>query len=559
MRFRLALLILGALSPALPQNPVYSRLPAAAAPPARIDGALAYDPQSRRIWMFGGDTGGPANDLWYYSLADRTWRQVDAPNPPPARFGHTLIFDAPRRRLVVFGGQAIGFFNDTWTLDVDTPAWTRLQATGPGARYGHSGVFDSARGRMLISHGFTSAGRFDDTWALDLASGAWRDVSPTARPLRRCLHHAVYDPQGDQMLLYGGCASGTPVPNNCPLGDLWSFDIASGRWREIAQQPRPAGRQWYGMAFDVGRRRLVIQGGSGRSDTWEFDPAAGTWQQAMPAGETPGSIDRHEGAYVPELGGVVFFGGSSGGTRRSDLWLYGPPLSAEPSGSPAIAEDGILGAFSSRILPLAPGKLVSIFGRGLGPEAPVTSGFDASGRLPLNTAGVSVTVGGLPAPILFAWMNQVNIQVPYEASPGPAEVRVSYRGAAGNTLRTSVQPTSPELFPRSLHLDASLVSRDQPAEPGEILIFYATGQGATTPPSATGAIAVDVFPDPAAPVRLLIGGAEAEILFKGQTPGTAGTMQINARVPLGTRSGAAPVVLEVGAVRSQDGVVADIR
>jgi hypothetical protein len=114
----------------------------------------------------------------------------------------------------------------------------------------------------VIFHGFTSEqGRFDDTWAFDLATNSWRDISPAcARPLRRCLHHAVNVPQSDQMLLYGGCSSGF---GPCPQGDLWSFELANGQWKEITSNPRPAPRQRHGMVFDDNRGKLVLFGGVG--------------------------------------------------------------------------------------------------------------------------------------------------------------------------------------------------------------------------------------------------------------------------------------------------------
>src|SRR5258707_2423447 len=144
-----------------------------------------------------------------------------------------------------------GFFGDAWAFDIQTNRWAQLggNSSGPMPRYGLSAVYDAKRDRIVLSHGFTSEqGRFDDTWAFELASNSWRDISAAgARPLRRCLHHAVYVPQSDQMLLYGGCSSGF---GPCPQGDLWSFDLAKNQWTEITSNPRPAPRQLYGMVFD---------------------------------------------------------------------------------------------------------------------------------------------------------------------------------------------------------------------------------------------------------------------------------------------------------------------
>jgi hypothetical protein len=230
-------------------------------PSPRFDGAVAYDPVSRQVFLFGGEDTAPRNDLWAYSLAQRRWSEIQVSGSlPPARFGHTLVFDPVRRRLVVFGGQAGGFFSDVWAFDIASGSWRQLSAddAGPSRRYGHSAISETARDRMVISHGFTNAGRFDDTWAFDFAANSWRDISPSGtRPLRRCLHHAAYDAEHGQMYLYGGCSSGF---GPCPQGDLWSFDLALNRWTERTPQSSPPPREHYGMAFDDVRGKLLVFG-----------------------------------------------------------------------------------------------------------------------------------------------------------------------------------------------------------------------------------------------------------------------------------------------------------
>jgi len=553
------------------QPPAFSKLVVngQAAPEARIDGVVAYDIPGKQIFLFGGDGTNTLNDLWSYSLSTGQWKSMEVQGQPPApRLGHTMVFDSKRRRLVVFGGQSAGFFNDTWAFDIAASRWNQLDAgsnpvkpeaaLAPPKRYGHSAVYDSRRDRMIVSHGFTDAGRFDDTWAYDFTAGGWIDLNPRNRPLRRCLHHAVYDPPNDQMLLYGGCASGTPFPNNCPLGDLWAFNLASHTWTEITGNPRPQGRQWYGTGFDTLRNRMVVFGGSGPgdlNDTWEYDPAVRRWEQARPPGDVPSPRNRHQATFVDDLGGVVFFGGRARGSKASELWLYGRPYTAPAVAAgpnPVISDNGVTGVFSGRSDPLSPGKIVTIFGD-FGPERPVTTSFAADTlRLPTEAGELYVLFNGIRAPLLHVQGSQVNTQAPYElAGVSEATVQVAYQGRLSAVQRVAVRPTSPDVFPNALHADGTLVTTDRPAEDNEVLIFFATGHGITVPASVTGAAARDMLAEPASPVRLLIGGREAEILFRGQAPGTAGLIQVNARMPAGL-SGMATAALEIGGVRSQE-------
>jgi uncharacterized protein (TIGR03437 family) len=531
------------------------------APSGRIDGPLAYDAAGRLLLLFGGQDNASRNDLWAFSLETQRWTELNpAGNRPPARFGHTTIFDPVRRRLVVFGGQAGGFFSDVWAYDVAGNAWQQLAPdnAGPSRRYGHSAIYDSARDRMVISHGFTDAGRFDDTWAFDLASGRWQNLSPSGtRPLRRCLHHAVYDARNQQMLLFGGCASGN---GPCPLDDLWAFDLTRNQWTQRSSTPRPAARQWYAMAFDSRRQRLVLFGGSGGrgslNDTWEYDPAADAWAQLSPRGETPAARSRHEAAFVSETGATFFFGG------RTDVGLTNELLALEPpaAGRPQFTAGSVINAFGGQTGAVAPGEIVSIFGSRLGPAAGVAGAFDpATERLPTRLGGVSVRFNLTAAPIYFARADQLNVQVPYElAGLSETTLTVNFDGGAASA-RLPVVAVRPGLYPRVFNQDGSVNSPENPAAPGSVVVLFGTGQGVTDPPSPTGAFPRDGFPVPAAPAAVRIGGREAELLFRGQAPGTAGVIQLNVRIPDGASGAALPVVWSVGEAGSQAGVTVAVR
>ncbi len=546
MRLHILLSIVGAACAAA-QPLAFTRLPASgAAPSARVDGTIAYDGPSRRVYMFGGLDNAARNDLWFYSLAQRRWEEVQAGGAKPAaRFGHTLLHDAARRRLILFGGQASGFFSDVWAFGLDSGAWQQLAGNeaGPSDRYGHSAILDEARGRMVISHGFTDAGRFDDTWAFDLASNRWSNITPSGtRPLKRCLHHAVYDPANSQMLLYGGCASGF---GPCPLGDLWSFDLNTNRWTERTPSPRPPARQHFGISFDRVRSRLLLYGGSGGgtlNDTWAWDPAANSWQQPAVDGAPPVGRSRHESTYAADRGTTFFFGGSTSAGYSNELWMLGT-------------------GFMPAQQVVAPGELLELYGSNLGPVNGVAFAFDTlTGKLPTSGPGVDVTVNGVPAPLYYVHADQINLQVPYEiAGAAEAVVQVRVNGQPREPLRFPVVAANPRLYPVVLNQDGGVNSADNPAAPGSVIVLFATGQGLTQPPSVSGARPAEgIYPEPALATSLTIGGQAAQLLFRGQAPGTAGVMQINAVVPSGIAS-TATIVLTLGTVESSPGLNVYIR
>lgn len=535
--------------------------PSGVAPSPRIDAPVAYDPPGRQLFMFGGlDASGDRDDLWAYSVDNQQWTQINAsglaPNP---RHGHTVTFDPVRRRVVVIAGQGAGFFGDAWAYDVQANTWSQLSgnSSGPDPRYGHSGIYDPNRDRVVISHGFTSAGRFDDTWALDLKSNSWRDISPSgSRPLRRCLHHAVYVPQSDQMLLYGGCSSGY---GPCPQGDLWSFDLSRNQWTQIATLLSPAPRQRYGMVFDDNRKKLVLFGGLGGpalNDTWEYDPASTAWTQITPGGDAGAPRYRQEAAFASDLGTAFFFGGQTT-DYTNDLLLLSIPSSVGPQ----IAAGGIEDAFSGAGGSFAPGEIVAIYGSALGPATGLGSAFDpATTTLPTTSGGVSVAVNGVPAPMYYVSAGQVNVQIPYEVNgQQQASLAVSYNGMASAAQSIKIAASAPRLYPSIFNQDGSVNSPDNPASSASIVTLFATGYGITSPPSSTGKAAVVPYPQPVGPVRVSISGQDAEILFAGSAPETAGVIQVNVRLPFGTGGNTTEVLLRVGDATSQNGVRVAVR
>ena len=333
LRIALLIPILAGLITSLPEivtaqaeSPAWSGI-AASGPAARWDHTLAADPASGRLVLFGGrdGNGAPFGDTWVYTAADGAWTAVEGSAPSP-RFGQGVTVDAAGRALYLFGGQADGatFFNDTWRFDLDALTWSEIP-TGdvrPAPRYGTSAVL-TGDGAILVSHGFTFEGRFDDTWSLDPATGTWTDVSPAAetRPLRRCLHEAVWDAAGQRMLLYGGCSSGF---GPCPQGDLWAFDPTARTWTELTPTAGPAARSNPALIRDdaSGVVRLVdgLTEAGYAADLWtlELTGDAPVWSETAQASVAPEPRASHDAAILD--GDVYLFGGYGNGGPLADFW-----------------------------------------------------------------------------------------------------------------------------------------------------------------------------------------------------------------------------------------------
>jgi uncharacterized protein (TIGR03437 family) len=86
-------------------------------------------------------------------------------------------------------------------------------------------------------------------------------------------------------------------------------------------------------------------------------------------------------------------------------------------------------------------------------------------------------------------------------------------------------------------------------------VLFGTGGGQTNPAGRDGRLAVAPFGTFPAPISVEIDGKTAEVLYQGAAPSLIeGVFQLNVRIPLDARSGAAvPILLRQGNASSERG------
>ena len=134
---------------------------------------------------------------------------------------------------------------------------------------------------------------------------------------------------------------------------------------------------------------------------------------------------------------------------------------------------------------LARGELIAIYGSNL--TNGVTLGSLPPGA-PTTLSGTQVSIGGLPAPILFISPTQVNVQVPFEIPVGVPSVNVAVTSGASTSTPFLMGVVTSDLGMFSLQGGAPVSANTAVVNvsPGVAIVIMATGLGFITPAVASG-------------------------------------------------------------------------
>jgi len=243
------------------------------APPGLVGAAMVYDSARGRSVLFGGGltAGAAPPNTWEWDGTAWTLRSLAA--SPPSRLWHAMAFDAARGVTVLFGGSGGGLdLGDTWVFD--GTSWSQLTpATSPSPRFGHAMAFDSVRKRVVLFGGRSNGVRQADTWEWDGSN--WTQISTSSAPSARFWHSMAFDSQLGKTRIFGG--DHVAAFSLGPVNDTWEWDGAS--WTQDVTSSAPSPRAGQSMAFDSGRGRSIVFGGTDESfpgvfynDTWELVP-----------------------------------------------------------------------------------------------------------------------------------------------------------------------------------------------------------------------------------------------------------------------------------------------
>ena len=263
------------------------------------------------------------------------------------------------------------------------------------------------------------------------------------------------------------------------------------------------------------------------------------------------SINFGSGVRNEDTGTLYFTAGIGGGPNNGPLESHGLLGSIQAPAS--FLTTGVVNGASFLAGPIAPNTWTTIKGSGLSTTNAI---WQVPGNtLPTTVNGVSVTVNGEPAPLSFVISMQINFLVPADIQPGTTvKIQVTNNGLPGATVSAPVTPLAPAFFIigtnsangngyiAATHADGSLIApagffktaTTTGAKPGETIVMYGTGFGATTPAIPNGQVVTAPLMLPVTPT-VVIDGYPAMVQFAGLTG--VGLYQFNVVVPAGVATG----------------------
>ena len=381
---------------------------------------------------------------------------------------------------------------------------------------------------------------------------------------------APQDQFGVSLSLSGGTAVIGAFDKNGYQGAAYVFVATAGVWSQQQELTASDGvaQDEFGFSVSVSQDTAVI--GAFRKTVnalyqgaaYAFVRSGGVWsQQKLTASD--GGWDDWFGYSVSVDGDTMMIGALGNDGTQGAAYAF-------TVAQPAITGVSVSGGAAN----IAQNAWVEIYGSNLTP-ASVGAGLTwsnassfASGQMPTELDGVSVTVNGKPAYISFISPTQVNVLTPLDSTTGPVAVQVNNGTATSAAYTANLQMASPGFlrFSDGIHVAAEHAGYTllgpasmsvpgytfTPATPGETILLFGNGFGLPVSTLTAGLdIQTGALPTPWPQVT--IGGTSATVQFAGLIG--PGLYQINVVVPSTAANGDNQVIATYAGASSPIGAM----
>lgn len=307
-------------------------------------------------------------------------------------------------------------------------------------------------------------------------------------------------------------------------------------WSDAAEQTRP-------VTFSGDERRITLNYQISNRLRAISDPADGVdfaFDPGTPDGFYPADALVQVTATAREGFRFRRWAGDLEGTTNIGFVSLGSPrlVRALLDTVPTIPTAGIRNAAGETPdIVIAPGSIVSVFGRMLAPDYAAAPG----GPLVQSLAGTVVQWNNRLLPLLFVSPEQINAQAPSDLPEGEQTFGVRTGNQPAIQGKVQVVRNAPGLFGFSLaekfyvaatHEDGSVVSPDRPARRGQTITLVGTGFGPFQRPLIDGFPAPLTPPNPLAdPVAIRLGELTVAPVSAIASPGQVGLVALRLLIP----------------------------
>ncbi|KAI0213071.1 hypothetical protein LSAT2_001940 [Lamellibrachia satsuma] len=323
-------------------------VPGSRSPRPRRDAVLGYHAGGDTLVLFGGRSHDGNQsivlaDTWLYNPWAASWRDVSPRKSPPAR--HSAVAGVSGNYFYVATGEGRSgdYHSDIWRFDISAKTWDMLppqtkpsyctsdeclqRASGvaPAPRGGAAGGIMINSSILHLSHGF-SKHSYNDVFIYSTRDQGWEREFANSGPYNPTYPHARHAHAGTmisehQLLIFGGCLSGSGTGGPCPSSDTWLFDRTSKSWTSMdgsCAYPRTYAAMAM-LPIREGQRKVVIFGGNERGkqviktfisppdEVIIFDPDTDSCAVSRTTGDIP--TKRASAAMVTGPRGIYMFGG----------------------------------------------------------------------------------------------------------------------------------------------------------------------------------------------------------------------------------------------------------
>jgi len=259
-----------------PSNNTWSQKELTKHPSERSDFSMVYNSIDGKSYLFGGGTdSGLSDETWAYDSSTNIWEDLNPTSKPSARQNYAMAYDSDTNKIVLFGGNIQGdIIDDTWVYDVSSNDWEEIEISGdkPSKRTVHGMAYDPVHKKVILFGGYDDD--YDnETWVYDVEEETWERKYPTVSPPPTCYINLVYNPNIKKTMFFGGRNEGDLVYSN----EIWIYDFSINNWTKVNPKNKPHERARDPMVYDDDNNQLIVFGGyyndggdNHLGDTWTY-------------------------------------------------------------------------------------------------------------------------------------------------------------------------------------------------------------------------------------------------------------------------------------------------